>query len=158
MTKNETTELEIQKLEEQLDEYRNKAWEIRDQINKLKLRDCNYEGKIVSKDRDIESGEPHNFLIVKSQQLAPDGYVYLSGLSFYINADKNDAEFAEIHFRGWNDWRFMLEDFLDLESAGKLVVLDKDYFLKLIKNYTSDMYSLVNDWVKKFLKPEKEND
>ena len=158
MTKNETTELEIQKLEKQLDEYHNKVWEIRDQINKLKLRDCNYEGKIVSKDRDIESGEPHNFLIVKSQQLAPDGYVYLSGLSFYINADKNDAEFAEIHFRGWNDWRFMLEDFLDLESAGKLVVLDKDYFLKLIKNYTSDMYSLVNDWVKEFLKPEKEND
>lgn len=158
MTKNETTELEIQKLEEQLDEYHNKVWEIRDQINELKLRGCNYEGKIVSKDRDTESGEPHNFLIVKSQQLAPDGYVYLSGLSFYMNPDKNDADFAEIRFRGWDDWRFRLEDFLELESAGKLVVLDKDYFLKLMKNYTSAMESLVNDWVKEFLKPEKEND
>lgn len=158
MTKNETTELEIQKLEEQLDEYHNKVWEIRNQINELKLRGCNYEGKIVSKDRDIESGEPHNFLIVKSQDLAADGYVYLSGLSFYMNADRNDADFAEIRFRGWDDWRFRLEDFLELESAGKLVVLDKDYFLKLMRDYTSDMYSLVNDWVKEFLKPEKEND
>lgn len=156
MTKNET-EQKIQELEKQLNEYRNKAREIRDQINELKLRGCKYEGKIVSKDRDI-NGEPHDFLIVKSQDLAADGYVYLSGLSFYMNPDKNDAEYAEIHFRGWDDWRFRLEDFLELESAGKLVVLDKDYFLKLIKNYTSDMYSLVNDWVKEFLKPEKEND
>jgi hypothetical protein len=157
MTNNET-EQKIQELEKQLDEYYNKAWEIRDQINELKLGGCKYEGKIVSKDRDLESGEPHNFLIVKSQHLAADGYVYLSGLSFYINPDKNDAEYAEIRFRGWDDWRFRLEDFLELESAGKLVVLDKDYFLKLMRNYTSAMESLVNDWVKKFLKPEKEND
>lgn len=157
MTKNETTELEIQKLEEQLDEYHNKVWEIRDQINELKLRGCKYEGKIVSRTRGI-NGEPHDFLIVKSQDLAADGYVYLSGLSFYMNLDKNDAEYAEIHFRGWDDWRFRLEDFLELESAGKLVVLDKDYFLKLMKNYTSTMEILVNDWVRKFLKPEKEND
>ena len=157
MTKNETTELEIQKLEEQLDEYHNKVWEIRDQINELKLRGCKYEGKIVSRTRGI-NGEPHDFLIVKSQDLAADGYVYLSGLSFYMNPDKNDAEYAEIRFRGWDDWRFRLEDFLELESAGKLVVLDKDYFLKLMKNYTSTMKILVNDWVKKFLKPEKEND
>lgn len=157
MTKNKT-EQKIQELEKQLDEYRNKFREIRDQINRLKLKDCNYEGKIVSKDRDIESGEPHDFLIVKSQDLAADGYVYLSGLSFYMNPDKNDAECAEIRFRGWDDWRFRIEDFLELESAGKLVVLDKDYFLKLIKNYTSTMEILVNDWVKKFLKPEKEND
>lgn len=157
MTKNKTTELEIQKLEEQLDEYHNKVWEIRDQINELKLRGCKYEGKIVSRTRDID-GNPHDFLIVKSQDLAADGYVYLSGLSFYMNPDKNDAEYAEIRFRGWDDWRFRLEDFLELESAGKLVVLDKDYFLKLIKNYTSTMENLVNDWVKKFLKPEKEND
>jgi len=156
MTKNET-EQKIQKLEEQLDEYRNKAREIRDQINELKLRGCNYEGKIVSRTRDI-NGEPHDFLIVKSQDLAADGYVYLSGLSFYMNPDKNDAEYAEIRFRGWDDWRFRLEDFLELESAGKLVVLDKDYFLKLIRNYTSTMENLVNDWVKKFLKPGKEND
>ena len=157
MTKNKTTELEIQKLEEQLDEYHNKVWEIRDQINELKLRGCKYEGKIVSRTRGI-NGEPHDFLIVKSQDLAADGYVYLSGLSFYMNPDKNDAEYAEIRFRGWDDWRFRLEDFLELESAGKLVVLDKDYFLKLMKNYTSTMKILVNDWVKKFLKPEKEND
>ena len=157
MTKNETTELEIQKLEEQLDEYHNKVWEIRDQINELKLRDCKYEGKIVSRTRDID-GNPCDFLIVKSQDLAADGYVYLSGLSFYMNPDKNDAEYAEIRFRGWDDWRFRLEDFLELESTGKLVVLDKDYFLKLIRNYTSTMEILVNDWVKKFLKPEKEND
>ena len=157
MTKNETTELEIQELEAQLDEYHNKVWEIRDQINELKLRGCKYEGKIVSRTRDID-GNPHDFLIVKSQDLAADGYVYLSGLSFYMNPDKNDAEYAEIRFRGWDDWRFRLEDFLELESAGKLVVLDKDYFLKLIRNYTSTMENLVNDWVKKFLKPEKEND
>jgi len=156
MTKNET-EQKIQKLEEQLDEYHNKVWEIRDQINELKLRGCKYEGKIVSRTRDI-NGEPHDFLIVKSQDLAADGYVYLSGLSFYMNPDKNDAEYAEIRFRGWDDWRFRLEDFLELESAGKLVVLDKDYFLKLIRNYTSTMENLVNDWVKKFLKPGKEND
>ena len=157
MTKNKTTELEIQKLEEQLDEYHNKVREIRDPINELKLRGCKYEGKIVSRTRGI-NGEPHDFLIVKSQDLAADGYVYLSGLSFYMNPDKNDAEYAEIRFRGWDDWRFRLEDFLELESAGKLVVLDKDYFLKLMKNYTSTMKILVNDWVKKFLKPEKEND
>lgn len=145
-------EKKIKELRDLQSEYFDKAYEIRDEIDKLLLDGINYEGKILQK---VEFGEERcEYLIVRNQIFGPDRRVFLSGLCFYANFNEGDAEMAEVFFNGYHSWIYDFDEFLTLSEEGKsksVKVLDKDTFIEKIKGYTKSLENFINGWVKKTL-------
>ena len=116
-----TKEEKIEALEAEMNEHYDKAWSLRDEIEKLRLSDINFEGKFVA--RSSGYGAPFNdFMIVSSQQLTEvrgKKEVCLTGLAFYM-MDGGYTDSIELFFRGEHTWWFPLSDILDLETNKKL--------------------------------------
>ena len=150
----ENKEKEIQELQKQMDEYYEKAWELRDKIEKLKLSEKNYKKKCVV--RSSGYGDPFNdYMIVNDQQLYEDKHkkkVALTGLTFYMNDNTSYSDSAEVFFSGWHTWWFDYDEFLDLEKNQKIKVIDRETFTNEIKGYTKSLENFINDWIERYFR------
>jgi hypothetical protein len=155
-------EKEIQRLEKLRDKYVDKAWELRDKIDKLKLEGINFERKFVA--RSSGYGAPFNdYMIVESQQITEirgRKEVMLTGLTFYMMDNPNYSDAAEVFFSGNYTWTFSMDDFLNLDTNKKLKEIDKDTFIAEVKKYTKTIESFIDGWINKFVNavenPEKD--
>ncbi len=150
----ENKEKEIQELQEQMNDYYEKAWELRDKIEKLKLSEKDYRKKCVVKSSGY--GAPFNdYMIVDDQQLYEDKHkkkVSLTGLTFYMNDNTGYADSAEVFFSGWHTWWFDYDEFLDLEKNQKIKVIDRETFTNEIKGYTKSLENFINDWIERYFR------
>ena len=154
-----TKEEKIEALEAEMNEHYNKAWAARDEIEKLKLSDINFEGKFVA--RSSGCGAPFNdFMIVSSQQLTEirgKKEVCLTGLAFYM-MDGGYTDSIELFFRGEHTWWIPLSDILDLETNKKLKEIDKETYLKAVGEYMKSIPSFMDKWINVYIKNYVEND
>ena len=150
----ENKEKEIQELQKQMDEHYEKAWELRDKIEELKLSEKNYKKKCVV--RSSGYGAPFNdYMIVNDQQLYEDKHkkrVSLTGLTFYMNDNTCYSDSAEVFFSGWHTWWFDYDEFLDLEKSQKIKVIDRETFTNEIKGYTKSLEIFINDWIERYFR------
>lgn len=147
-------EKEIQRLKKLREKHIDKAWELKDKIDKLLLEDINFENKFVA--RSSGYGSPFNdFMIVESQQITEirgRKEVMLTGLAFYMMDNPNYSDAAEVFFSGNYTWTFSMDDFLNLDTNKKLKEIDKDTFIAEVKKYTKTIEPFIDGWINKFVK------
>lgn len=154
-----TKEEKIKALEAEMNEHYDKAWSLRDEIEKLRLSDINFEGKFIA--RSDGYGAPFNdFMIVSSQQLTEvrgKKEVCLTGLAFYM-MDGGYTDSIDLFFRGEHTWWIPLDDILNLKTNKKLKEIDKETYLKAVGEYIKSIPSFIDKWINVYIKNYVEND
>jgi len=154
-----TKEEKIEALEAEMNEHYDKAWSLRDEIEKLRLSDINFEGKFVA--RSDGYGAPFNdYMIVSSQQLTEvrgKKEVCLTGLAFYM-MDGGYTDSIDLFFRGEHTWWIPLDDILNLKTNKKLKEIDKETYLKAVGEYIKSIPAFIDKWINVYIKNYVEND